>query len=533
MKSSRSFDVAIVGAGFAGLYALHRMRGLGLEVRVLEAGSGIGGTWFWNRYPGARCDVESMAYSYAFSPELERDWDWTERYATQPEILEYANHVADRFDLRRDIQLDTRVESVTLDESIGRWRLRTDSGEEISARFCIMATGCLSSRNIPDFPGLEDFEGECFHTGDWPEEGVALAGKRVGIIGTGSTAIQLIPPLAKQVAELFVFQRAPNYSMPARNAPLSQKAQASIKSDYAAFRKPFMSGLFGLDFNPNDHLAADASIEEREKEFEKRWADGGLGLIGAFADLFVNEEANRSAGEFIRGKIREIVDDSEIAELLCPDTMVGCKRPCVDSGYYETFNLANVHLIDISQAPIERITKRGLISDGQEVELDVIVFATGFDAMTGALLRSDIRGRAGLRLGDRWAEGPKTYLGLAVDGFPNLFTITGPGSPSVLANMIPAIEQHVDWIADCLVFMRERGFERIEACTSAVEDWVVHVNEIADRTLYPTCNSWYLGANIPGKPRVFMPYLGFPPYKQKCDDVAANGYEGFRFDENS
>ncbi len=515
MTSSRSLDVAVDGAGFGGLYALYRLRGLGFDVRVYEAGSGIGGTWFWNRYPGARCDVESMAYSYAFSPELEQEWDWTERYATQPEILKYANHVADRFDLRRDIQLDTRIESVILDETTGRWCLRTTAGEEISAQFCIMATGCLSSQNIPDFPGLDRFEGQCFHTGDWPEEA--------------------IPPLAEEADELFVFQRTPNYSMPARNAPLSDESQASIKADYAAFRKPFLSGLFGLDFNPNDRLAAEASPEERTAEFEKRWADGGLGFVGAFADLFVNEEANRSAGEFIRGKIREVVDDPAIAALLGPDTMVGCKRPCADTGYYESYNRSNVHLIDISGAPIEEITRRGLITNGQEYELDVIVFATGFDAMTGALLRSDIRGKAGRRLEERWAEGPKTCLGLAIDGFPNLFTITitGPGSPSVLANMIPAIEQHVDWIADCLVFMRERNYTRIEASPGAVEDWVAHVNEIASRTLYPTCNSWYLGANIPGKPRVLMPYLGFPPYKQKCDEVAANDYEGFLFDDAS
>jgi cation diffusion facilitator CzcD-associated flavoprotein CzcO len=533
MNSSRSLDVAIVGAGFGGLYALHRLRELGLDARVYEAGSGIGGTWFWNRYPGARCDVESMAYSYAFSPELEQEWDWTERYATQPEILRYANHVADRFDLGRDIQLYTRIESVILDESTDRWRLRTAAGEEVSAQFCIMATGCLSSQNIPDFPDLDRFEGQSFHTGDWPEEGVALEDLRVGIIGTGSTAIQAIPPIAKEASELFVFQRTPNYSMPARNAPMSEEYCARIKSDYAAFRKPFLSGLFGLDFNPNDRLAAEASPEERKVEFEARWADGGLGLVGAFADLFVNEEANGSAGEFVRGKIRETVDDPEVAALLSPDTMLGCKRPCADTGYYETYNRSNVHLVDISQAPIERMTARGLITNGEEYELDVIIFATGFDAMTGALLRSDIRGRGGRRLEDRWAEGPKTYLGLAIDGFPNLFTITGPGSPSVLANMIPAIEQHVDWIADCLVFMHDRNYVQIEARPAAVEDWVAHVNEIAGRTLYPTCDSWYLGANIPGKPRVFMPYLGFPPYKKKCDEVAENDYEGFWFDGNA
>ena len=523
----RNLDVAIVGAGFAGLYSIHRLRGLGLDLCAFEAGSGIGGTWFWNRYPGARCDVESMAYSYSFSTELENDWDWTERYATQPEILDYANHVADRFDLRRDVQLDTRVESVHFDEATTRWRLRMESGEEVSAQFVIMATGCLSCQNVPEFKGLERFLGDCFHTGDWPEEGVSLVGKTVGIIGTGSTAVQAIPRLAEEAELLFVFQRTPNYSMPARNHEMTEAYRSQVRSKYPEFRQAFLSGLFGLDFNPSDRLAVNTTPEERTVEYEKRWADGGLGLIGAFADLFVSEEANVSAGEFIRGKIRETVQDPEVAELLCPDTMVGCKRPCADTGYFETYNRENVELVDISQAPIEEITAKGVRTNGQEFPLDVIVFATGFDAMTGALLRSDIRGVGGLKLETRWAEGPKTYLGLAVDAFPNLFTITGPGSPSVLANMIPAIEQHVDWIADCVEYMRENGYSKIEAKPTAVEDWVGHVNEVANRTLYPTCNSWYLGANIPGKPRVFMPYLGFPPYKKKCDEVAANQYEGF------
>ncbi len=533
MPPSHDLDVAVVGAGFGGLYALYRLRDKGFRVRVFEAGSGIGGTWFWNRYPGARCDVESLAYSYSFSPELEQEWDWNERYATQPEILEYANHVADRFDLRRDIQLDTRIESIKLEDAGGSWRLRTDAGEEVVTRFCVMATGCLSSRNTPEFPGLDSFEGQSFHTGDWPEQGVDLAGKRVGIIGTGSTSIQAIPHLAQDAGELFVFQRTPNYSIPARNAPMNPEFQSAIKANYAAFREPFLSGLFGLDFGPNDRLAAETEPAERVAEFEQRWNDGGLGFIGSFADLFVDAEANRSAGEFIRGKIRELVDDPATADLLSPDNMVGCKRPCVDTGYYETYNRPNVHLVDIHDAPIEGITPKGLRAKGREFQLDVIVFATGFDAMTGALLRADIRGRDGLELSARWAEGPKTFLGLAIDGFPNLFTITGPGSPSVLANMIPAIEQHVDWIADCLDYMREKGYSRIEAEPAVVEKWVEHVNEIAERTLYPTCNSWYLGANIPGKPRVFMPYLGFPPYKEKCDEVAARGYEGFRLEAGS
>ena len=529
-RSAREVDVVVVGAGFGGLYALYRLRGLGLEVQVYEAGSDIGGTWYWNRYPGARCDVESLAYSYAFSRELEQDWDWSERYASQPEILEYANHVAERFDLHRDIQLETRVVSAVYDEARGRWTLRTDRGEEVSAQFCVMATGCLSARNIPDFPGLDRYSGQHFHTGDWPEEGVELEGRRVGIIGTGSTAIQAIPILAEQAGELFVFQRTPNFSMPARNTPMDPDYQKRAKADYPAFREPFVSGMFGLDFNPNDLLGANASPEERNQVFEERWQAGGLGVVGAFADLFVDEEVNEAAAEFIRGKIRETVHDPEVAELLCPDTPVGCKRPCADTNYFETYNRPNVTLVDIRGTPIDEITETGLRTGGRHYELDCIVFATGFDAMTGALLRIDIRGRGGVKLAEKWTEGPKTYLGLGVAGFPNLFTITGPGSPSVLANMIPGIEQHVNWIADCIVFMRERDLGRIEATPEAEAAWVEHVNQIADRTIYPTCNSWYVGANIPGKPRVFMPYLGFPRYVAKCEQVVANGYEGFRLE---
>ena len=527
-KSGR--DVVVVGAGFGGLYALYKFRSLGLSVQVYEAGTGIGGTWFWNRYPGARCDVESLAYSYEFSAELEQEWEWGERYASQPEILKYANHVADRFDLRGDIQLETRVESAIFDEASTRWTLRTDRGDEVTARYCIMATGCLSSRNTPDFPGLDQYRGQTFHTGDWPEDGVDLTGKRVGIIGTGSTAIQAIPILAEESARLFVFQRTPNFSMPARNTPMDPEYQAAVKSNYSRFRKPFVSGMFGLDFNPNDRIGAEATDEELRAEFEARWAAGGLGVGGAFAALVVDPEVNESAASFIRRKIREIVRDPEVAELLCPDTPVGCKRPCADTNYFETYNRENVTLVDIRNSPIEALTERGLRVKGREYELDVIIFATGFDAMTGALLRVDIRGRDGLTLREKWAEGPKSFLGLGIEGFPNFFTITGPGSPSVLANMIPAIEQHVNWIADCITYMSDRGFGRIEATREAESAWVSHVNEIADRTIFPSCNSWYLGANIPGKPRIFMPYLGFPRYVDRCDAVAASGYEGFRLE---
>jgi len=522
-----AYDVVVVGAGFGGLYALHRLRGDGFSVRVYEAGHGVGGTWFWNRYPGARCDVESLAYSYSFSRELELEWDWSERYATQPEILRYANHVADRFDLRRDIQFNTRVESAHWDEAASRWRVALSSGERVSAQFVVMATGCLSATNTPKFHGLDTFAGRIVHTGQWPEEGVDLAGKRVSIIGTGSSAVQSIPILAEQAAHLTVFQRTANYSMPSRNAPLEPSYQAEVKRTYAEFRKPYAGGDFGLDFDPNASLWANATPAERRTEFEKRWQIGGLGLVGSYADVFTSPEANDAVCEFIRGKIRETVRDPAVAELLSPHTFIGCKRPCADTGFFETFNRENVTLVDISQSQIDEITPPGVRANGREYAADVLVLATGFDAMTGALFRIDVRGRGGAELRNKWAEGPRTLLGLATEGFPNFFTITGPGSPSVLANMIMGIEQHVDWLADCFAHMRAHGLARIEAERAAEDEWVAHVNEIAGRTIYPTCNSWYLGANIPGKPRVFMPYLGFPRYKAKCDEIAAQGYVGF------
>jgi cyclohexanone monooxygenase len=523
----RELDVLVVGAGFGGLYALHRLRGMGLRVRAVETGRGVGGTWYWNRYPGARCDVESLAYSYSFSRELELDWEWSERYATQPEILRYADHVADRFELRRDIVFETRVESAHWEDARARWRVRFSTGEATLAQFCVMATGCLSATNTPSFPGLDSFAGRVVHTGQWPEEGVELAGKHVAIIGTGSSAVQSIPILAEQAEHLTIFQRTPNYSMPARNTPLERSYQEEVKAKYAEFRKPYAGGDFGLDFDPRAHLWTEATPEERRAEFERRWEAGGLGLVGAYADLFTSPEANDAVCEFIRGKIHETVKDPAVAELLSPRTFIGCKRPCADTGYFETFNRPNVTLVDISGSPIEAITARGVRANGREHAAEVLVLATGFDAMTGALFRIDIRGRGGVALREKWVEGPRTYLGLATAGFPNLFTITGPGSPSVLANMIMGIEQHVDWIAACLEYLRSRGLSRVEAERDAEDAWVAHVNQIAGRTIYPTCNSWYLGANIPGKPRVFMPYLGFPRYVATCEDVAAKGYAGF------
>ena len=524
-----AFDAVIVGAGFAGLYMLHRLRGLGFSARVYEAGSGVGGTWYWNRYPGARCDVESLEYSYSFSKELEQEWQWTERYATQPEILRYLNHVADRFDLKRDIQLDARVTAATFDETTERWNLQTDGGERISAQFCIMATGCLSAAKIPDFKGRDTFQGETYHTGHWPHEGVDFTGQRVAVIGTGSSGIQSIPMIAQQASHLFVFQRTPNFSVPANNWPLSLETTQDWKENSGEYRHQARTGSFGMLFEQNEKLALEVPAEERRREYQKRWQRGGVCLLGSFADLIVDKEANDTAAEFVHSKIREIVRDPAVAEKLLPrDHPFATKRLCVDTGYYATFNRDNVTLIDLRATPIAEITATGLRTSDAEYTVDSIVFATGFDAMTGALSNIRIRGRAGLTLNQKWSDGPRTYLGLMVAGFPNLFTITGPGSPSVLSNMAVSIEQHVDWIAECLAYLRQRDLASIEATVDAENAWVEHVNEVGNTTLFPLANSWYMGSNIPGKPRVFMPYIGgVGVYRQKCDEVASAGYEGF------
>jgi cyclohexanone monooxygenase len=521
-------DAVVVGAGFAGLYMLHKLRSMGLSTRILEAGSGVGGTWYWNRYPGARCDVPSLHYSYQFSEELQQEWEWSERYSTQPEILEYANHVVDRFELRSHIQFDTRVAEARYDEHEGCWRVVTEAGQRIRAAFCIMATGCLSAANDPDFKGRDSFRGDWYHTGRWPHEGVDFTGKRVGVIGTGSSAIQSIPLIAEQAEHLTVFQRTPNYSVPAHNALLDPEYQRDVKSRYSEFRALDRDQAIAFDVEANEKNAAEMSPEELRAECERRWKLGGLYFYGTFADMLEDQAANDVIAEFVREKIREKVKDPKLADLLSPDFVFGCKRVCADTDYFETFNRDNVALVDVSNAPIEEITPDGLRVAGEQYALDAIVSATGFDAMTGSLDRIDIRGVGGQTLKEKWSAGPRTYLGLATAGFPNLFIISGPGSPSVFTNMITSIEQHVEFIADCVDYMQERGLARVEATVEAEDEWVDHVNEVAGETLLLGCNSWYLGANVPGKPRVFMPYLGFPPYVEKCESVASNEYEGFR-----
>lgn len=524
-------DAVVVGAGFAGLYALHRLRRMGLRVHVLEAGKGLGGTWFWNRYPGARCDVDSLEYSYSFSEELQQEWNWPERFAAQADILRYINHVADRLDLRRDILTETRVVSAAFDEASDFWTVKTERGGVFRAPFLIMATGNLSLPRVPTFPGLETFKGKWYHSGLWPEESVDFSGRRVGVIGTGSSGIQIIPVIAEQAKHLYVFQRTANFSVPACNRPLTSDVDRRHKERYRYWRDEAKRTPFGIAGHPPPTKSAlDETPAERERVYEAKWNTGGnISFLYAYNDLLVNSDSNETASEFVRNKVRSIVRDPQVAELLCPkDHPIGTKRLCLDNGYFETFNRENVTLVDVRSDPIAEITPSGLRTERTAYELDDIVFATGFDAMTGAVLDINIHVEGGMSLKEKWAAGPRTYLGLMTAGFPNLFMITGPGSPSVKTNMVSSIEQHVDWIAGCVQHLRENGIRRIEADQATEDRWVEHVNEVADSTLYPRANSWYVGANIPGKPRVFMPYVaGLDKYRKICDEVAGNGYEGF------
>lgn len=529
--SPDQLDAIVVGAGVGGLYAIYRLRQLGLKVRAYEAGGDVGGTWYWNRYPGCRCDVESMEYSFSFSNELQQEWRWPERYGTQPEILRYINHVADRFDLRRDIVFNTRVRTATFDGARNCWSIVTDKGESVSAPYIIMATGNLSTPRKPDIPGLDSFRGKWYHTGLWPHEGVDFTGLRVGIIGTGSSGVQSIPHIAKQARHLFVFQRTANFSLPARNAPLDPEKERRHKAEYPERRRAAFDTPFGIaGYPPPTKSALEATDAERRQMYEAKWGEGGsISYLYSYTDLLLNKEANDTASEFVREKIRATVKDPKTAELLCPnDHPIGTKRLILDTDYYETFNRPNVTLVDIRTNPISAITPEGLRTTAGAFELDAIVFATGFDAMTGAMKEIDIRTDKGHTIQDKWAEGPRSYLGIMMAGFPNLFMVTGPQSPGVKSQMILSCEQHVDWIAQCITHMRDKNLARIEPTPDAEDAWVEHNNEVANGTLYPLANSWYVGANIPGKPRVFMPYVGgVTAYKQKCDEVVARGYEGF------
>ncbi|MGY1823153.1 flavin-containing monooxygenase [Geodermatophilus sp. SYSU D00079] len=522
-------DAVVVGAGFSGMYLLHKLRGMGLTAVVFEAGTDVGGTWYWNRYPGARVDIESLAYSYSFDPDLEQRFEWQERYPTQPEILRYAQYVADEFDLRRDIVFRTRVTAAHFDEDDGTWQVRTEHGDAVTARYLVMATGCLSASKHPEIPGLETFKGASYHTAHWPHEGVDFTGLRVGVIGTGSSGVQSIPVIAAQAADLTVFQRTPAYSLPARNRKLRPDEIAEMKENYRSYRQAQKESAFGVPIAPATKSALEVTAEEREARFEEAWESGSLvNLLTTYTDLTLTQEANDLAREFVHRKVKQIVQDPQTAADLCPEYPIGTKRPCLDTGYFETYNRPNVHLVNLQREPLVEVTEKGIRTAAEEYVFDAIVYATGFDAMTGSLTNVDVRGRGGASLKETWSAGPRTYLGIGSAGFPNLFMITGPGSPSVLSNMIVSIEQHVDWVCDAIAHLRDQGLRTIEASQEAQDAWVDHVNLIASYTLYPKANSWYMGANVPGKPRVFMPYAGgVGEYRKRCDEVAAKGYEGF------
>jgi cyclohexanone monooxygenase len=530
------FDVVIVGGGLAGLYSIYRFRKMGLNIRAYEAGDGVGGTWFWNRYPGCRCDVESMEYSYSFDDDLQQEWVWPERYGTQPVILEYINHVAKRFDLMRDVQLNTRITQAVFCEKKHLWTITTNNGEQITAPICIMAAGNLSTPRKPDFPGLDNFKGDWYHTGLWPKEGVDFTDKRVGVIGTGSSGVQMMPHIAAQAKHLTVFQRTANFSLPARNAPLDPEKERKHKEEYrerrlAAYNTPF--GIAG--YPPPDKSALEATEEERRAIYEDKWQEGGsISYLFAYKDLLLNKDANDTASDFVRNKIRATVNDPETAALLCPDNHpIGTKRLILDSNYYEIFNQSNVKLVDVRSAPIQEITRSGIKTTKSEYQLDAIAFATGFDAMTGAIKEIDVRVDGGTTIEEQWDGGPRTYLGLMVAGLPNMFMITGPQSPGVKSQMILSIEWHINWIANCLSHMRNNNHTRVAAEVEAQQQWVDHVREVAGSTLYPLANSWYMGANIPGKARVFMPYVaGVEAYTKECNRVTQNGYQGFEFSTN-
>lgn len=527
------YDVIVVGAGFAGMYAVYKFRELGFRVLAYEKGDDVGGVWYWNRYPGARCDCESYYYSYSFSKELQAEWDWSLHYSEQPEILSYLSHVADRFSLRPNIQFSTAVESATFNDTAASWTITTSRGDVVTAKFIVSAAGCLSAVQQPDIPGLSSFKGELFYTAAWPKEGVDFTGKKVGVIGTGASGVQAIPRIAKQASHLTVFQRTANWVIPVWNAPMKVEFVDWVKSHYDQIRETCLASGGGVPFEVSHTRAKEVSPAERQKILEKAWAVGGTRFFAqSFSDLLSDQEANDAAAQFVAKYIRTIVRDPAIAELLIPtDHPIGTKRPPMDDDYYATFNRPNVMLVDIRRSPILDINGSTLRTTGGAYDLDALVLATGFDAITGPLMAIDIRGRGGISLRDKWSAGAKSYLGLGTAGFPNLFTITGPLSPSVLANMPTAIEQHVDWIADCLAYMRHHALSAIEATTGAEDQWVAHTADVAQGTLYPKANSWYLGSNIPGKPRQFGVYLGgFNNYREHCNDIAANGYEGFAFE---
>ncbi|HMM76024.1 MAG TPA: NAD(P)/FAD-dependent oxidoreductase [Gammaproteobacteria bacterium] len=528
-EQTTSCDVVVVGAGFAGLYQVHRLRQAGYRVRAFEKGSDVGGTWYWNRYPGARCDIESLVYSYSFDPDLQREWVWPQRYAEQPDILRYLQHVAERFDLRRHFQFDTRVDAAHYDEVAKRWRVRTSRGEEISTQFLVMATGCLSTPLTPKFAGLDGFRGARYQTSLWPQEGVDFSGRRVGIIGTGSSSIQSTPLIAQQAAQLYVFQRTPQFAIPAWNRALSDEEMRHAQETYAEIRRLVRQSEVGIAYEGPEHGAKEASAESLQKQLEFAWARGGYLMLAAYPDLLTDLESNRLVSEWVKEKIRSRIKDPQVARKLMPQYPMGAKRLCVDTDYFETFNRDNVTLVDLRESGIERFTERGIrLENGTEIALDAVVFATGFDAMTGALLAVDIRGRGGLTLREKWKNGTKNYLGVTVAGFPNLFMITGPGSPSVLYNMVASIEQNVDFAFEAIEHLRRAGLASIEARPREEQAWTKYVDWVAQQTIYTKVKSWYTGENVDGKPAGFMPYAGGGlTYFEFVRQAVDSGYRGF------
>jgi cation diffusion facilitator CzcD-associated flavoprotein CzcO len=533
------FDALIIGAGFSGLYMLHRLRQLGIRTRVLETAENVGGTWLFNRYPGARCDIESIEYSYSFSEEIQQKWVWTESMPAQPEIEAYLNFVADRLDLRRDIQFDTKVVAMTFDEQACEWSVRTEAGESFRAPFVVAATGILSAPLEPDIPGMDTFAGTSLSTSRWPKEDFDLTGKRVGVIGTGSTGVQLIPIVAREALQLCVFQRSPAYTLPWRVRRFEPGELDEMKGRYDEIRAAQRAHPVGaarlsafsvlLEMLGRPPLKS-ATRDEQLRAIEE---NGVLGALN-WGDIFFDIEANRLAAKLYGEAVARIVKDPETAASLVPDHPFACKRPIIDQGYYETFNRDNVALVDLRTAPIREVTPTGIRTDRDSYELDVIIYATGFDALTGALSRIDIRGRGGMSLAEFWAgQGPLSYLGLAVAGFPNLFTVQGPGSPSAATNFVAALEQHVEWISDCIAYLRTSGIRTIEALASAQQEWIDHATALVAPTVlvHPSCNSWYNGGNVPGKKRMYMGYTGgIPEYRRRCDEIAAGGYTGFKLD---
>lgn len=528
--SEVDYDAVVVGAGFAGLGMLKQLREAGFTAHAFETGDNVGGTWYWNRYPGICCDSEYTVYQFAFDQDLLEEWEYNSRYPNGAEVLEYLNHFADRYNLRKDISFSTRVASATVDAETGIWTVKASDGREVTCRYFITGVGCLSASQLPDIPGIHSFEGKQYHTARWPHEGVDLTGLRVGVIGTGSTGIQIVPELAKQAEELYVFQRTANYAIPNRNRPLTDEDKAHFKANCMELREEARHSPTANLIWPLEKSALEVSEEERRQTYQADWDYGGFKLLfGGYMDLVTDEAANETAAEFVREKIGEIVEDPETAELLTPrDHPIGTKRPPLDQNYFASFNRDNVHLVDIRSAPIEEITAKGIRTTAEEHELDVIVFATGFDAITGSISKIDIHTSVGLRLADKWADGPITYLGLATAGFPNLFMITGPGSPSILSNVPSSIEQHIEWIVAAMSHVREQGGTAIEPTPEAESEWTQHVADVADQTLLPRTKSWYMGSNTPGKPFKFIPYIGgVGEYRKRCDEVAAKDYEGF------